>query len=41
MLDIFVREVDDARVSVDDYFVSEWQGEMITKDVDTYAREKY
>lgn len=41
MLDIFVREIDDDRVVIDDYFVKNWEWEMITKDVDLYAREKY
>ena len=26
---------------VDDYFVRNWKGEMITRDVDLYAKEKY
>lgn len=41
MLDIFVSEIDDPRVVIDDYFVREWKGEMVTKDVDIYVREKY
>ncbi len=41
MLDIFVREIDDERVIIDDYFIRNWKGEMITKDVDLYAKEKY
>lgn len=28
-------------VIIDDYFVKNWSGEMITKDVDQYCREKY
>jgi nicotinic acid mononucleotide adenylyltransferase len=28
-------------VIIDDYFVHNWKGEMITRDVDLYAREKY
>ena len=41
LLDIFVREIDDSRVMVDDYFIRNWKGEMITRDVDTYARDTY
>ncbi len=41
MLEIFQREIGDDRVVIDDYFVKNWQGEMITKDVDLYAQEKY
>lgn len=41
MLDIFVRDIRDPRVVVDDYFVKNWHGEMITRDVDEYARKKY
>lgn len=41
MLDIFVREIDDPRVEIDDHFITDWKGEMITKDVDLYSREKY
>ena len=26
---------------VDDYFLTKWSGEMITKDVDIYARAQY
>jgi predicted adenine nucleotide alpha hydrolase (AANH) superfamily ATPase/nicotinic acid mononucleotide adenylyltransferase len=29
------------RVIIDDYFIKNWEGEMITRDVDIYAREKY
>ena len=28
-------------VIVDDYFIRNWKGEMITRDVDQYCREKY
>lgn len=41
MLDIFVRDIRDPRVVVDDYFVKNWHGEMITRDVDEYARKTY
>jgi predicted adenine nucleotide alpha hydrolase (AANH) superfamily ATPase/nicotinic acid mononucleotide adenylyltransferase len=41
MLDIFVREIGDDRVFVDDYFIRNWKGEMITRDVDEYAKRKY
>ncbi len=41
MLRIFVDEIADERVVIDDYFVRNWKGEMITRDVDLYAREKY
>ncbi|MBC7503437.1 epoxyqueuosine reductase QueH [Candidatus Gracilibacteria bacterium] len=41
MLDIFVSDIADARVITDDYFVREWEGEMITRDVDIYARRQY
>ena len=41
MLRIFVDEIDDERVMIDEYFTRNWEGEMITKDVDLYAREKY
>jgi epoxyqueuosine reductase len=41
MLDIFVREIDDERVLIDDYFIRNWKGEMITKDVDIYAKDTY
>jgi nicotinic acid mononucleotide adenylyltransferase len=30
-----------SRVIIDDYFIQNWEGEMITKDVDRYCREKY
>lgn len=41
MCDIFVEEISDSRVIVDYYFLDTFQGEMITRDVDTYAQEKY
>lgn len=41
MLDIFVSEIGNPRVVVDDYFVTDWEGEMITRDVDEYARNIY
>jgi nicotinic acid mononucleotide adenylyltransferase len=41
MLEIFASEIGDARVNIDDYFIQNWEGEMITRDVDIYAREKY
>jgi nicotinic acid mononucleotide adenylyltransferase len=37
---IFVREIGDPRVILDEEFFS-WDREMITRDVDIYAREKY
>jgi nicotinate-nucleotide adenylyltransferase len=41
MLEMFRDEVGDIRLIIDDYFVKNWDGEMITRDVDIYAREKY
>lgn len=41
MLSLFLKDIRDARVTVDDFFVKNWTGEMITRDVDAYAREKY
>lgn len=41
LLQIFVQEIGNERVVVDNYFIYEWQGEMITRDVDNYARAKY
>lgn len=41
MLEIFCSEIGDERVIIDDYFLRNWEGEMITRDVDIYAREKY
>lgn len=38
---IFVEEIRDARVIADYYFLDTFTGEMITQDVDIYAREKY
>lgn len=29
------------KVIIDDYFIKNWEGEMITRDVDIYCREKY
>jgi len=41
MLQIFASEIGDERVVIDDFFIKNWEGEMITRDVDIYAREKY
>lgn len=41
LLQMFASEVGDNRVIIDDFFVKEWQGEMITRDVDIYLRGKY
>ncbi len=41
MLDIFVWEIADPRVIIDDYFLKSWNWEMITRDVDLYARSQY
>lgn len=41
MLEMFCREIGDERVFIDDYFVKNWEGEMITKDVDIYSKNKY
>ncbi len=41
MFHIFVDEIADARVTIDDHFLKNWKGEMITKDVDLYCQEKY
>lgn len=41
VLEIFASEIGDERVIIDDYFVQNWEGEMITRDVDMYARGKY
>jgi epoxyqueuosine reductase len=41
MLDIFMWEINDSRVRLDDHFIKNWEWEMITRDVDLYAREKY
>jgi nicotinic acid mononucleotide adenylyltransferase len=40
MCEIFVSELKDKRVIFDPYFF-DFTGEMITRDVDVYAREKY
>jgi predicted adenine nucleotide alpha hydrolase (AANH) superfamily ATPase/nicotinic acid mononucleotide adenylyltransferase len=41
MLRIFVDEIDDDRVLIDEYFIWNWEGEMITKDVDLYCQKEY
>ena len=41
MLEIFVWEIADERVKIDDHFIRNWSWEMITRDVDLYARERY
>ncbi|MBC7498104.1 epoxyqueuosine reductase QueH [Candidatus Gracilibacteria bacterium] len=41
MLDIFVGEIADIRIIIDDFFLTKWEGNMITRDVDLYARGKY
>lgn len=41
MLEMFRSEVGDERVIIDEYFIKNWEGEMITRDVDVYARGKY
>ena len=41
MLDIFVWDIADIRVIVDDYFLTKWDAEMISRDVNLYAREQY
>lgn len=41
MLRLFVEDVADDRLILDDYFLKNWKEEMVTRDVDTYAREKY
>lgn len=41
MLELFVTDIGDKRVIIDDFFVKNWKGEMITKDVDEYARKTY
>jgi nicotinate (nicotinamide) nucleotide adenylyltransferase len=40
MCEIFIEEINDPRVVLDFEFFS-WTGEMITRDVDIYARGKY
>lgn len=41
MIDIFVEEIQDSRVEVDYYFLDTFHDEMITQDVDIYARSRY
>ena len=41
MLEMFRGEVGDERVIIDEYFIKNWEGEMITRDVDVYVRGKY
>lgn len=41
LLDIFVTEIADKRVIVDDFFIKKWEGEMITRDADEYCRKIY
>ncbi len=41
MIDIFVEEIQNARVEVDYYFLDTFRDEMITRDVDVYARSQY
>lgn len=41
MCDIFVEEIGDSRVFADYYFIDIFTDEMITRDVDIYAQEKY
>ena len=41
LLHIFREEIGNDRVIIDDYFIHEWEGEMITRDVDMYVRAKY
>lgn len=41
LLEIFVNEIGDPRLLIDDYFISEWKWEMITRDVDEYVQKKY
>lgn len=41
MLELFVQDIGDKRVIIDDFFVKNWKDEMITKDVDEYARKTY
>jgi nicotinic acid mononucleotide adenylyltransferase len=35
------EKTEKGRVVIDDYFIRDWTGEMITRDVDIYARERY
>jgi len=41
MLKIFVSEMGDERVIIDEYFIKNWEGEMITRDVDMYIKREY
>ena len=41
LLQIFVEEIANEKVIIDDYFIKNWQWEMITRDVDEYVRERY
>lgn len=41
MLEIFASEIADPRVVIDEYFLKNWEGEMITRDVDLYVREHF
>ena len=41
MLELFVHEMQDERVILDDFFIKNWKGEMITKDVDIYCQKTY
>jgi nicotinate-nucleotide adenylyltransferase len=41
MLDIFVSDIADSRVIIDNYFLTKWEGNMITRDVDIYTRNQY
>jgi len=41
MLEIFMSEISDNRVILDDFFIKNWKGEMITKDVDNYCQRVY
>ncbi len=41
LLDIFLWEIWDTRLIVDDYFIQNWEWEMITRDVDEYTKKTY
>ena len=41
MLRVFVSEIADERVIIDAYFTENWEGEMITRDVDEYCKKTY
>jgi nicotinate (nicotinamide) nucleotide adenylyltransferase len=41
MLRVFVSEIADERVIIDAYFIENWEGEMITRDVDEYCKKTY